>query len=256
MGLPIVCSGLFISTLRTFTLPNGSSCWNSVSLSSSSSAKPGFKAILEVLILMPRIIWATSWENLFLPYANNKGADQPVHVHSLISAFVVPCLDRSYTSICYSRNFKTLASSAGWFESYLVSHPEDRFSRGSSKKQLKVSVKQTKKNYLSHHMSKQTKWPMRPAKTQISLGICPVWSQSSLSAWKNLGILATHWAHSKQSDQTGRISGWSESSLGAHHFVGFVMQWLISFSITHLWLVDSSILANWMSLFPNLGVSG
>ena len=37
--------------------------------------------------------WAPSWENLFLPYANNKGADQPAHSRSLISAFVVRCLD-------------------------------------------------------------------------------------------------------------------------------------------------------------------
>ena len=36
--------------------------------------------------------WATSWENLFMPYVNNKGADQTVHLHSLISAFVVHCL--------------------------------------------------------------------------------------------------------------------------------------------------------------------
>ena len=28
-----------------------------------------------------------------LPYANNKGADQPAHPHSLISAFVIRCLD-------------------------------------------------------------------------------------------------------------------------------------------------------------------
>ena len=28
-----------------------------------------------------------------MPYANNKGADQPVHPHSLISTFVVRCLD-------------------------------------------------------------------------------------------------------------------------------------------------------------------
>ena len=27
-------------------------------------------------------IWATSWEKLFLPYANNKGADQAAHPHS------------------------------------------------------------------------------------------------------------------------------------------------------------------------------
>ena len=52
---------------------------------------------------------------------------------------------------------------------------------------------------------KTNKVSMRPAKTQISLGICPVWSESSLSAWRNLGSLATHWAHSEDSDQTGRM---------------------------------------------------
>ena len=35
------------------------------------------------------------------------------------------------------------------------------------------------------------------AKTQISLGICPVWSESSLSAWRNLGSLVIHWVHSE-----------------------------------------------------------
>ena len=54
-------------------------------------------------------------------------------------------------------------------------------------------------------MAKPTKWHVRPMKTQISQGICPVWSESSLSAWRNLGSLATHWAHSKDSDQTGRM---------------------------------------------------
>ena len=38
---------------------------------------------------------------------------------------------------------------------------------------------------------------VRPAKTQISLGIRPVWSESSLSAWRKLGSIATHWAHGK-----------------------------------------------------------
>ena len=46
---------------------------------------------------------------------------------------------------------------------------------------------------------------VRPAKTQISLGICPVWSKSSLSAWRNRGSLATQWAHSGDSDQSGRM---------------------------------------------------
>ena len=38
-------------------------------------------------------IWAAPWQNQFLPYANNKRADQPAHSRSLISAFVVHCLD-------------------------------------------------------------------------------------------------------------------------------------------------------------------
>ena len=46
---------------------------------------------------------------------------------------------------------------------------------------------------------------VRPARTQISLGIRPVWSESSLSAWRNIGSLATHWAHSEDSDQIGRM---------------------------------------------------
>ena len=46
---------------------------------------------------------------------------------------------------------------------------------------------------------------VRPVKTQISLGIRPVWSESSLSAWRKLRSLATHWAHSEDSDQTGRM---------------------------------------------------
>ena len=58
---------------------------------------------------------------------------------------------------------------------------------------------------MSHLMTKPTKWPVHPAKTQISLGICPVWSVTSLSAWMHIGSLATHWAHSEDSDQTGRM---------------------------------------------------
>ena len=50
---------------------------------------------------------------------------------------------------------------------------------------------------------KTIKMTVRPAKTQMSLGIRPVWPESSLSAWRKLGSLATHWAHSEDSDQTG-----------------------------------------------------
>ena len=61
------------------------------------------------------------------------------------------------------------------------------------------------KGYLSRDMTKPTKRHVRPAKTQINLGICAVWSESSLGAWRKLGSLATHWAHSEDSDQTGRM---------------------------------------------------
>ena len=36
--------------------------------------------------------------------------------------------------------------------------------------------------YLSHLMTKPTKWPLRTAKTQIRLGKCAGWSESSLGA--------------------------------------------------------------------------
>ena len=40
-------------------------------------------------------VWATSLENLFMPYMNNKGADQSAYPNpsSLISTFVYRCLD-------------------------------------------------------------------------------------------------------------------------------------------------------------------
>ena len=56
---------------------------------------------------------------------------------------------------------------------------------------------------------------MHPAKTPISLSIHPVWSESSLFAWRKVGSLATHWAHGEESDQV--FAG------GTCYFVGFVM---------------------------------
>ena len=73
---------------------------------------------------------------------------------------------------------------------------------------------------MSHNMTKPTKWHVRRAKTQINMGIRPVWSEPSLSAWRKLWTLATHWAHSRDSDQTG-CPGWSESSLAAQSFCWF-----------------------------------
>ena len=47
--------------------------------------------------------------------------------------------------------------------------------------------------------------------------------QSSLSAWRKLGSLATHWAHSEDSDQTRRVPRLICVFAGRTcHFVGFV----------------------------------
>ena len=83
--------------------------------------------------------------------------------------------------------------------------------------------------YLSRLVTKRTKRHVRPAKTQISLGIRPVWSESSLSAWRKLGSLATHWAHSEDSDQTGRMPRLIWVFAGRTcQFVGFITRRLIS----------------------------
>ena len=84
---------------------------------------------------------------------------------------------------------------------------------------LRARGKKNKANEPRH--DKTNKLAVRPTKTQISLGIRPVWSESSLSAWRKLGSFATHWAHSEDSDQTGRPPRliWV--------FVGFIMSRLL-----------------------------
>ena len=56
---------------------------------------------------------------------------------------------------------------------------------------------------MSRLVTKPTKWPLFPAKTQISMGIRRVRLESSLSAWRNTESSATHWAHCEESDQSG-----------------------------------------------------
>ena len=52
--------------------------------------------------------------------------------------------------------------------------------------------------------------------------------QSSMSAWRKLGSLANHWAHSEDSDQTGRMPRLIWVFAGRTcHFICFVMRWLI-----------------------------
>ena len=98
---------------------------------------------------------------------------------------------------------------------------------------------------------------VRPAKTQISLGICPVWSESSLSAWRKPGSLPTHWAHSEDSDQTGWMPRLIWVFAGRTcYFVGFEMRWLIFFNfvvligLENVIMITKCVLSMSVIIFP------
>ena len=98
-----------------------------------------------------------------MQYANNKGADQPAHPRSLISAIVVRCLDSiiplvsiSETSSLYLASMAVQASpSLTWSQTpktgFLVT--------------WLICFSGISYWYLSHCTIKPTKWPVRPAKT-------------------------------------------------------------------------------------------
>ena len=131
-----------------------------------------------------------------MPYANNKGADQPAHPRSLISAFVVRCQDRMVPLVCISEisRFQLVSVAEqvslclAWSET-----PEDTFCHdeahifflffyryhnhtcvctgfAASDPVLLVSPVCGKELKLTDKTKKVT---VRPAKTQISLGIRP-----------------------------------------------------------------------------------
>ena len=46
--------------------------------------------------------WALTRENLSLTFANNKGADQPTHLHRLISTFIIHFLESIISKLATS----------------------------------------------------------------------------------------------------------------------------------------------------------
>ena len=198
-----------------------------------------------------------SWKNLFLPYANNKGADQAAHPRSLISTLVVRCLVYNTSSI-YRKNLTPLPSFCGCtgrFESTLVATPEDRFSRDEAHiwlpprsctcvwRSLGLQNHEALRLFLlwagSHQVSfifapfKQYIWAASwkkkndcaQAKMQISLGFCPVWSESLLCAqWVAKDPSFLH-VDSEDSDQTGQMPRLIWVFAGhTCHFVNFVLR--------------------------------
>ena len=115
-------------------------------------------------------------------------------------------------------------------------------------------------------MTKPTKWHVRPVKTQITLGIRPVWSESLLSAWRKLGSLDTQWVHSADSDQTGQMPRLIWVFAG-HTVILLVLSWGISVFVKvpwacqfhctcHTYLLTSAVPVFLSVLLVHLSVTG
>ena len=103
-----------------------------------------------------------------------------------------------------------------------------RFFTGYTGKEWANPIQMGKETENEPPHDKTTKW-LRPAKTQICLGIRPVWSESSLRAqWVPKDQSFLH-VDSEDSDQTGRMP----RLIWLSHFVGFVMRQLKS-SLNHI----------------------
>ena len=85
----------------------------------------------------------------------------------------------------------------------------------------------------SHLMTKPTKWHVRQAKTQISLGIRPVWSVFAVRMKKHR-VLSYPLSAQRRLIRLGGCQGWSESLLGAHSFSWFCHEAVHVFSFQTL----------------------
>ena len=68
----------------------------------------------------------------------------------------------------------------------------------------KIEVPILKNICVSRDMTKPTKWVCAQRRLRSAWASAQS-DQSLLSIWRKLGPLATHWAHSRDSDQTGRM---------------------------------------------------
>ena len=164
-----------------------------------------------VYFMLTTDIWATTWQNQQNECVPSKDSDQPGHPPSLIRG----CPDWSETSLCTQLVAKD--------PSFLHADSEDSDKTERMPRLVWVFAGRTlillvlswggsffstiqpsdlynaavRVKIIEPRFDKTNKMSVRPAKTQVSLGIRPVWSESSLSAWRKLGSLATHCAHSE-----------------------------------------------------------
>ena len=108
-------------------------------------------------------------------------------------------------------------------------------------------------HYLSRLMTKSTKWFVHPAKTQISLGMHPVWSVFTVRL-KKAWVLSNRWAHSKDSDHTGRMDSQADLNLqcAKRSFCWFchVAAHFCSLNQLHIFLCLWTFLKGYMNMRP------
>ena len=140
-----------------------------------------------------------------MSYADNKGADKPAHPCSLISAFVVCCLDSIIPVLAIAKNIKTLASlctGVGQFESYLLKNAEDGLSRDVA--QMSGIMRNPPMLYVSN-------------REQDSLRSCAVWSAAVIHCLDSIMPLDTIPKISRLllasvAEQAGSSLTWSQTS--------------------------------------------
>ena len=78
------------------------------------------------------------------------------------------------------------------------------------------------------------------------LGICPVWSESSLSAWRNIGSLPTQWVDSEDCVQTGQMPRllWV---FARHTVILLVLSWGGSFAAAKVCCTQKNKHFDWKS---------
>ena len=140
-----------------------------------------------------------------------KGADQPAYLCSLIIAFVVCCRDiiPIFAKSTISRLELTfVAEQTDWV---LPGHkpPKTGFLMMRLIYTSVVEINTVDSYQVLNELTKSTTWPLRPAKTQISLGIHPVGSEFTVCMnFSRIGSLAIHWVI-----KLGRGAPWAKRSL-------------------------------------------
>ena len=150
-------------------------------------------------------------------------------IRSLISTFVVRCLDSMICILAISKDWgfqlASVAEQAG-LNLTCSKSPKTHFREmwlTWRRVFLQVCYNHNESSLNEPRHDKTNKMSVRPAKTQISLGIRPVWSDSSLCAqWVAKDPSFLH-ADSEDSDQTDRMPRLIRLRWAHSHFVGLVM---------------------------------